>query len=78
MKGPEAMSTETQEFLSKQENHLLLWGKQVAVPRGHGLSNLGGSQKPSRHGPGQLAVGDPAWAGYSDQIVSRSACQLRL
>ena len=43
---------------------------QVAQ-RGCGVSHLGDTQKPSGHGPGQPALGGPAWAGGLDLMTSR-------
>ena len=40
-----------------------------------GLSILVNTKKPSGHGPGQPAVGGPAWTGGQDKITSRSPFQ---
>jgi len=39
--------------------------------RGGGVSTLGDTQKLSELGPGQLALGGPAWSGGLDQMTSR-------
>lgn len=50
----------TQENLSYCEGGQT---QEQVARRGSGVSDLGGTQYPSRHSPGQLSVGDSAWAG---------------
>ena len=52
------------------------WALAQVAQRGCGVSLLGDIQKPSGHGPGQLALGGPAWAGVLlDQMTSRGPSQ---
>ena len=46
-----------------------------AAQGGCGISTHGDIQKPSGHGPGQLAQGGPAWAEGLDQMTSRGPFQ---
>lgn len=39
------------------------------------MSYLGDTQKVAGHGPGQTALGGPAWAVGVDQMTSRGPCQ---
>lgn len=42
--------------------------------RGCGISFLGDLQKLPGCGPGQVAVGGPAWVGGLEQLTSSSPC----
>lgn len=44
-----------------------------STQRGGGFSFLGNTQKTPGHGPGQLALGVPAWAGGLDRMVGQRA-----
>lgn len=60
--------------------HFFYWHWELAqvIQGGCGVSNLGGIQKPPGHGPGQVALGGPAWAQELDQITSRGRVQAQL
>lgn len=47
-------------------------------PGGCGVSILGGTQKPSGHGRGQLGLGVPVWAGIGQLGLQRFPCYLTL
>ena len=74
--------TEAQEVPSEhqgtlsycQGDRVLAWVAQS----GGGVCILGDTQRPSGHGPGQLGLGGPTWAGGSDKMTSTGPCQLLL
>lgn len=72
--------TETQEVPSEHQETLLYcdgnWALEQVAKKDCGVSILRDTQKLSRHGAGQPALGDPAWAEVLvDQMTSRGPCQ---
>ena len=73
------VQTEAQEVPSEHEEELLPsegdGALEQAAQRGCGVSFSGDIQDPPGQGPVQPAVGDPALAGRSDQIIPRGSFQ---